>query len=82
MKPSIVLKLEALSDRHEEVAALLGDGETIADQNRFRDLSREYSELETVVQCYSSYSAAKSDLDEASLMLEDSDPDLRDMARE
>lgn len=82
MKPSIVLKLEALSDRHEEVAALLGDGETIADQNRFRDLSREYSELETVVQCYSSYSAVKSDLDEASLMLEDSDPDLREMARE
>lgn len=82
MKPSIVLKLEALSDRHEEVAALLGDGETIADQNRFRDLSREYSELETVVRCYSSYTAVKSDLDEASLMLEDSDPDLRDMAKE
>jgi peptide chain release factor 1 len=82
MKPSIALKLEALSDRHEEVAALLGDIETIADQNRFRDLSREYSELETVVQCYSRYRAVKSDLDEASLMLEDSDPDLRDMAKE
>jgi peptide chain release factor 1 len=82
MKPSIVLKLEALSDRHEEVAALLGDGETIADQNRFRDLSREYSELETVVRCYSGYRAVKYDLDEASLMLEDSDPDLREMAKE
>ena len=82
MKESILGKLEALADRHEEVAALLSDSETMADQNRFRDLSREYAELETVVQCYGSYRAVKSDLDEARSMLEDSDPDLRQMAKE
>jgi len=82
MKASILGKLETLTDRHEEVAALLGDSETIADQNRFRDLSREYSELETVVQCYGNYRSVKSDLDEARTMLEDSDPDLREMAKE
>ncbi len=32
MKPSIVAKLEALHERHEEVQALLGDAQTIADQ--------------------------------------------------
>jgi peptide chain release factor 1 len=82
MKASILTKLETLTDRHEEVSALLGDSETIADQNKFRDLSREYSELETVVQCFASYSNVKSDLDEARMMLEDSDPDLREMAQE
>ena len=41
MKPSIVAKLEALHERHEEVQALLGDAGTIADQARFRALSRE-----------------------------------------
>ena len=82
MKASLLAKLESLSDRHEEVAALLGDSETIADQNRFRTLSQEYSELETVVKCYSDYSQVKADLEEAQLMLEDSDPDLREMARE
>ena len=82
MKASLLAKLETLSDRHEEVAALLGDSETIADQNRFRTLSQEYSELETVVKCYSDYSQVKADLEEAQLMLEDSDPDLREMARE
>ena len=82
MKESILGKLEALADRHEEVAALLSDSETMADQNRFRDLSREYAELETVVQCYGSYRAVTSDLDEARSMLEDSDPDLRQMAKE
>ena len=82
MKASILAKLEALTERHEEVAALLGDSETIADQNRFRDLSREYSELETLVRCYGRYIAVKSDLEEARSMLEDSDPDLRQMAKE
>ncbi len=36
MKPSIVAKLEALHERHEEVRALLGDAGTIADRERFR----------------------------------------------
>ena len=82
MKASLLSKLETLTERHEEVAALLGDSETIADQNRFRDLSREYSELETVVRCYTEYSQVKSDLEDARTMLEDSDAELREMARE
>ena len=82
MKASLLTKLETLADRHEEVSALLGDSETIADQNRFRDLSREYSELESVVKCYADYSQVKADLDEAAQMLEDGDPELREMAKE
>ncbi len=82
MKPSLLAKLDSLSERHEEVAALLGDSETIADQDRFRDLSREYAELETLVSCYRDYRKVEDDLAEAQSMLEDDDPDLRDMARE
>jgi len=82
MKESILNKLETLSERHEEVAALLGDIEIIGDQNKFRELSREYAELETVVRCYGHYSRVVDDLDEARQMLQDSDPDLRDMAKE
>ncbi len=82
MKASLLGKLDALTDRHEEVSALLGDAETIADQNRFRELSREYSELETVVKCYADYTRVQRDLDEARLMLQESDPDLQEMGRE
>ena len=82
MKASLLSKLETLSERHEEVAALLGDAEIIADQNRFRDLSREYSELETVVRCYGDYTQVKSDLEEAEQMLAEDDPELREMARD
>ena len=52
MKPSLLTKLETLSDRHEEVSALLSDSQTISDQNKFRELSREYAELEPVITCY------------------------------
>jgi peptide chain release factor 1 len=82
MKTSIRNKLEKLADRHEEVAALLSDAATMADQNRFRDLSREYAELEPVVQSFHAYLGALADLAEAELMLDDSDADMREMARE
>jgi peptide chain release factor 1 len=82
MKASLITKLETLTDRHEEVSALLSDSQTIASQSKFRDLSREYSELEPVVACYSQYSQIKADLEEARQMLDDADPEVREMARE
>jgi peptide chain release factor 1 len=82
MKASLLSKLENLTDRHEEVSALLGDSEIIADQNRFRDLSREYAELEAIVHCYEEFRRLQGDLEAARQMLEDADPDLREMARE
>ena len=82
MKASLLTKLETLTDRHEEVSALLSDSQTIANQNKFRDLSREYAELEPVVACYARYSQVKADLEEARQMLEDADPEVRHMARE
>jgi peptide chain release factor 1 len=81
VKPSLLHKLETLSERHEEVSAMLGDAEIISDQDQFRQLSREYSELETVVRCFSEYRQLKDDLEAAESLLQDDDADLRDMAR-
>ena len=82
MKASLLGKLETLTDRHEEVSALLGDSEIISDQNRFRDLSREYAELQPVVDCYTQYASVKSDTEEARQMLDDEDGGVRELARE
>jgi peptide chain release factor 1 len=82
MKSSLLTKLEMLTDRHEEVSALLSDSLTIADQNKFRELSREYSELEPVVTCYAQYSRVQSDIEEARQMLNDADSDVREMAQD
>jgi len=82
MKASLLSKLDTLTDRHEEVSALLGDSEIISDQERFRDLSREYAELEAVVRCYADYRRVREDIDEARQMLDDADADLREMGQE
>ena len=82
MKASLVQKLEGLVERHEEVSALLSDSETINDQNRFRELSREYSELEEVVVTYKRFCQAQDDAESAELMLADEDPEMRELGQE
>ncbi|MFC0140219.1 peptide chain release factor 1 [Erwinia mallotivora] len=80
MKPSIVAKLEALQERHEEVEAMLGDAGVIADQERFRALSREYAQLTDVSQCFQRWQQTQDDIATAEEMLADSE--MRDMAQE
>lgn len=82
MKDSILRKLEILSERHEEVGHLLGEPEVLADQNKFRDLSKEYSQLEEVVNCFVKYNHLVDDITSAEEMMKDSDPDMREMAAE
>ncbi|KFD18665.1 MULTISPECIES: peptide chain release factor 1 [Tatumella] len=78
MKTSIVAKLEALQERHEEVEALLGDAGVISDQERFRALSREYSQLTDVTKCFREWQQVQEDIETATLMLDD--PEMREMA--
>ena len=82
MKESIRLKLESVRDRFEEIAGLLADPDIIGDQNQFRDLSREYAQLEPVVNCYQDYTCARDNLESAEEMLADKDPEMREMAVE
>ena len=80
MKSSLLSKLEALADRHQEVAALLGDPETIGDQSRFRDLSKEFSHLNEVVGQFQRWNDLRQVLTDAREMLDDPDPELRSLA--
>ncbi|MBX2807397.1 MAG: peptide chain release factor 1 [Cellvibrionaceae bacterium] len=82
MKSSILQKLETLQERYTEVGALLSDSDVIAQQNHFRELSKEYAELEPVVKCYEAYQQVLSDLEEAKALLHDADPDMRTMGQD
>ncbi len=82
MKESIVLKLEILADRYDEVGHLLGDADVISDQNKFRELSKEYAELEPVAQAFALYQQTLGDIDEAKLLCDDDDADMREMGKE
>jgi peptide chain release factor 1 len=82
MKASILEKLQALTERYQEVGALLGESEVINQQTRFRELSKEYAELEPVVQCFARYQSLLTQQAEARAMLQDSDSELAELARE
>ena len=82
MKDSIRHKLEALVDRHEEISGLLSDPETMANQNKFRTLSQEYAQLEPVVKHFGLYLQTLSDLKDAQAMMQESDPEMCEMAKE
>ena len=69
MKASLLTKLEALADRHQEVEALLGDAEVINDQNRFRDLSVEFAHLNDVVAQYQRWQQLQDELEGARHLL-------------
>jgi len=82
MKDSLLHRLESLSERYEELAALMSEPENISDQNKFRDFSKEYAELEPVVKCFAQYQAAQEDINEAKTLMDDGDAEMREMAEE
>ncbi len=82
MKQSILDKLDMLTERYEEVGALLSEPDIISNQNKFRELSKEYAELEPIVETYGEYSGVMGDLEEARSLMDESDVDMREMGKE
>lgn len=82
MHPSVVEKLEAISGRQEELNRLLADPDVIGDQNRFRSLAKELSGLQPVTDCYRRYRDSLDAVEAAREMLGDSDPEIRELARD
>lgn len=80
MKESLRLRLDQLVDRYEELNALLADVEVISDNNKFRKLSREHSELQEITDVWQQYKQAEADISTAEEML--AEPDFKEMAQE
>jgi len=80
MNSSIRSKLEQISERFEEITALLAEPEVQGNQNRFRSLSQEYSHLDPVVGCYNRYRELEQEIDSTREMLED--PEMADLAKD
>jgi peptide chain release factor 1 len=76
--PSLLRKLEALAERREEVARLLSERDALADQKRYRELSREFSQLEPIANTLTDYASARADLASALAMRDDHE--MRELA--
>ena len=82
MKASLEGKLAEMSDRFEELAALLADPDVIGQQDRFRELSMEYARLDPVVKDYRAWLENGRDLEAAQQMSDDPDEEIRALGEE
>ena len=73
-------KLDWVHPRLEELGALLSDPEVVGNQEKWRALMREHSQLEPLAAAVSRYEQMLDGREEAKAML--SDPDMADMAKE
>ena len=79
---SLLQKLDDLEARFHEVSLLITDPAVIADMKRFVKLNREYRDLERISQARSEYVSLLSNISQAKELLGESDPEMRQMARE
>ena len=82
MKDSIRNKLETTRERFEELEGLMSDPDVIKDQDRFRDLRKEYARLEPIIGLFQQYETLSIDLTAATEMVNDSDEEVRQMGEE
>ncbi|MFC5476469.1 peptide chain release factor 1 [Paraherbaspirillum soli] len=80
MKPSMLAKLDQLSNRLAEVNDLLNQEDATASMDSYRKLSREHAELGPLVELYQSYLQANADIEAAQEM--QSDPDMKEFAQD
>ncbi len=73
-------KLDWVHPRLEELGALLSDPEVVGNQEKWRALMREHSQLEPLAAAVARYEQMLDGREEAKAML--SDPDMADMAKE
>ena len=75
-------KLEGTAQRFDSVALMLTDPAVISDTEQYTALMKEYKALEPVVEKYREYTKAVQDEADAIAMLDESYPDIKELARE
>jgi peptide chain release factor 1 len=82
MRESIHERLHQVADRYEEIALLLAQPDAFAEPGRFRDLSREYAQIEPLVLAWRRWKSTRDAMEEVRQMLEEPDADLRRLAED
>jgi peptide chain release factor 1 len=75
-------KLAGVEVRYIEIEKLLGDPETMKDQASYQKYAREHADLGKVVTAYQSYKETLAAIEESQELLQDGDPEIKDLARE
>ncbi|MEG2614111.1 MAG: peptide chain release factor 1 [Alistipes sp.] len=79
---SILMRLDGLKMKYEEIGQKLTDPEVIADVKQLVQLNKEYRELEPIIETSERFRTAQANLVEAkNILATDKDDEMRDMAR-
>lgn len=75
-------KLEAIKDKYLRLEEKLSNPEVIADQQQFRKINKDYSDLKEIVQAYDQYKANRLQLEEVRQMVkQEKDPEMKALAQ-
>ncbi len=75
-------KLQSIMGRHEVVAKMIADPEVIADMKRYVSLSKEYKDLEPIIDAYKEYKNILDNIESTREILnKEKDPEFREMAK-
>ncbi len=75
-------KLQAIANRYEEINSRLYQPEVTTQPELYSALMKETNELRPIAEAYADYIAYKQSLDDAKEMMNDSDPELRQLAQD
>jgi peptide chain release factor 1 len=75
-------KLKGVEKRFSEIEKRLGDPEIIKDQQVYQDLIREHADLKKIVTVYREFKEILQGIEESTELLQDSDPEIKNLARE
>ena len=79
----MIKKLESLSLRFEEVNKIIQDPDLVKDPKRYKDIMREHSHLSAVMEAYKVYKSVLQGIEDSKILItEESDHEMKEMARE
>ncbi len=81
LSATLLVKLDDLTHRYDEIAAMMSDAEIINQRDRFTALSRELAEIEPVITHFNALRRLQQEFDSAQQLLSDSDPEMRELAQ-
>jgi len=75
-------KLKGVEERFSQIEKRLSDPEIINDRRAYQKLVREHAELNKIVSVFKQYQKIVQGIEDSSELLQDPDPEIKDLARE
>lgn len=73
-------RIDRIAARYDEITEMMADPEVLSDYGRLQELSQERSEIEDLTHAYQRHREIARQIEDNQLLLEDGDPDMRELA--